>query len=157
MANKDLKRMLKNWYVRWKVRQLRTLDAHGVIQLAMPRDKFIEAIEEIFENYNEICRNAPKSPIRECFEKVGMDVYSRDMMAFNAWMQKLGEKSYYNNLTQAHVESAEGVDLETERYRLMPRLLVLELRAMYHCSHMILHSTNCDVGFLLLTPSVCKA
>lgn len=106
--------MVKNWYMRWKMRQLQTLDAHGVVQLAMPRDKFIEAIEDIFENYNEICRKAPKSPIRECFEKVGMDVYSRDTTAFNAWMQKLSEKSYYNNLTTAHLESAEGVDLETD-------------------------------------------
>ena len=43
-----------------------------------------------------------------------MDVYSQDTTAFNAWMQKLQEKSYYNNLTKAHVQSAEGVDLETD-------------------------------------------
>ena len=43
-----------------------------------------------------------------------MDVYSQDMTAFNAWIKKLSEKSYYNNLTKAHLESAEGVDLETD-------------------------------------------
>ena len=106
--------MVKNWYMRWKVRQLQTLNRFGCVQLAMPRDKFIEGIEEIFENYNEICRTAPKSPLRECFEKVGMDVYSQDMTAFNEWMQKLEGNSYYKNLTKAHVESAQGVDLETD-------------------------------------------
>lgn len=109
-----MKRMIKNWYMRWKMRQLRTLDPHGIVQLAMPRDEFIVALEEIFENYNDRCRTAPKSPIRECFEKVGMDVYSQDLTAFKAWMEKLQSKSYYKNLTQAHLESAEGVDLEED-------------------------------------------
>jgi hypothetical protein len=43
-----------------------------------------------------------------------MDVYSQDLTAFKAWMEKLQSKSYYKSLTQAHLESAEGAELETD-------------------------------------------
>ena len=57
-------------------------------------------------------RSTSKSPIRACFEKVGMDVFNDDLRAFNEWMEKLQEQSYYKTLTEAHVESAEGVDFD---------------------------------------------
>jgi hypothetical protein len=112
VVNKDLKAMIKNWYMKWKVRQLKTLDPAGVVQLSLPRDEFIVALEDIFNKYNAEMRSTSKSPIRACFEKVGMDVFNDDLRAFNEWMEKLQEQSYYKTLTEAHVESAEGVDFD---------------------------------------------
>ena len=41
-----------------------------------------------------------------------MDVFNDDLRAFKEWMEKLQEQSYYKTLTEAHVESAEGVDFD---------------------------------------------
>ena len=78
----------------------------------MPRDEFIVALEDLFTKYNANVRQMSKSPIRACFEQVGMNVYNDDLSAFKEWMEKLQGKTYYKNLTNAHVESAKGVDFE---------------------------------------------
>ena len=57
-------------------------------------------------------RKAVENPIRACFAKVGMNVFDDDLSAFENWIEKLSDKSYYKNLTDAHVESAKGVDFE---------------------------------------------
>eukprot|EP01043_Picozoa_sp_COSAG02_P086218 COSAG02_NODE_23708_length_710_cov_1.283142_2_plen_94_part_00 len=41
-----------------------------------------------------------------------MDVFNDDLSAFHEWMEKLQGQSYYKNLTDAHVESAQGVDFD---------------------------------------------
>ena len=41
-----------------------------------------------------------------------MDVFNDDLSAFEEWIKKLEGQSYYKTLTDAHVESAKGVDFD---------------------------------------------
>ena len=110
VCNKDIKAAIKNWYMQWKVRELRKLGAGtGHRTLSMPRDTFIRALEGIFDLYNDGQRHT--GTIKRGFLKVGMDIFNSDLSKFDNWMDTLATHSVYASLLLDHEESAQGVEV----------------------------------------------
>ena len=113
VCNKDLKAAIKHWYRQWKVKALKAKEStKGHVKLAMPRDDFIPALEQIFNEFNVKQRTNPT--IKNCFAKVGMDIFNPDMDLFKAWMKNCSMHALYRSLIEAQVGVEVDIDLEIE-------------------------------------------
>lgn len=110
VCNKDLKAMIKSWYRAWKTKVVKSMPL-GHMKLKLPRDEFIVALENIFREYNAKERSRPT--IKPCFAKVGMNIFSDDMEPFKLHLKNLASHNVFKALVAAHLENAQGVELDS--------------------------------------------